>query len=73
MKALQTILDFYNRQEIDLLYNKAVDLISLLDNEQLELFYDQNPRFDNIISSDFKNIVNLREIIDMLVNYLVQE
>lgn len=72
MKALQTILDFYNRQEIDLLYNKAVDLISLLDDEQLETFCDQNPRFDNIISSDFKNIVNLREIIDMLVNYLMQ-
>lgn len=72
MKALQTILDFYNRQEIDLLYDKAVDLISLLDDEQLETFCDQNPRFDNIISSDFKNIVNLREIIDMLVNYLMQ-
>ena len=72
MKALQTILDFYNRQEIDLLYNKAVDLISLLDDEQLETFCDQNPRFDNLISSDFKNIVNLREIIDMLVNYLMQ-
>lgn len=72
MKALQTILDFYNKQEIDLLYDKAVDLISLLDDEQLETFCDQNPRFDNIISSDFKNIVNLREIIDMLVNYLMQ-
>lgn len=72
MKALQTILDFYNKQEIDLLYDKAVDLISLLDDEQLETFCDQNPRFDNIISSDFKNIVNLREIIDMLVNYLMK-
>lgn len=72
MKALQTILDFYNKQEIDLLYDKAVDLISLLDDEQLETFCDQNPRFDNLTSSDFKNIVNLREIIDMLVNYLMQ-
>lgn len=72
MKALQTILDFYNKQEIDLLYDKAVDLISLLDDEQLETFCDQNPRFDNLISGDFKNIVNLREIIDMLVNYLMQ-
>lgn len=72
MKALQTVLDFYNRQEIDLLYDEAVDLISLLDDEQLETFCDQNPKFNSITSGDFKNIVDLREIIDILVNYIMQ-
>lgn len=29
---IQTILDIYNKKEIDLLYSEAIDLISLLDD-----------------------------------------
>ena len=29
---IQTILDIYNKREIDLLYSEAIDLISLLDD-----------------------------------------
>lgn len=71
MSAVQTILNTYEKDMIDLLYNEAIDLISLLNNEQLEMFYDQNPRFGDIISGDFKNVIDLREIINMLVNYIV--
>lgn len=71
MSAAQTILNIYERDMIDLLYNEAVDLISLLDDEQFEMFCDQNPRFGDIISGNFRNIINLKEIIDMLVNYII--
>lgn len=73
MNAVQTILDIYQRDVIDLLYNEAVDLISLLDDEQLEAFCDQNPRFGDITSGDFKNTVDLKEMIDILVNYIMQQ
>lgn len=70
---IQTILDIYNKKEIDLLYSEAIDLISLLDDNQLELFYSQNPEFEDIISGDFKNTIDLKNIISMLVNYITQK
>lgn len=70
---IQTILDIYNKKEIDLLYSEAIDLISLLDDNQLELFYSQNPEFENIVSGDFKNTIDLKNIISMLVNYITQK
>ena len=70
---IQTILDIYNKKEIDLLYSEAIDLISLLDDNQLELFYSQNPEFEDIVSGDFKNIIDLKNIISMLVNYITQK
>lgn len=73
MNAVQTILDIYQRDMIDLLYNEAVDLISLLNDEQLEAFYDQNPRFGDITSGDIKNIVDLKEMIDILVSHIMQQ
>ncbi len=70
---IQTILDIYNKKEIDLLYSEAIDLISLLDDNQLELFYSQNPEFEDIVSGDFKNTIDLKNIISMLVNYITQK
>lgn len=70
---IQTILDIYNNKEIDLLYSEAIDLISLLDDNQLELFYSQNPEFEDIVSGDFKNTIDLKNIISMLVNYITQK
>ena len=70
---IQTILDIYNKREIDLLYSEAIDLISLLDDNQLELFYSQNPEFEDIVSGDFKNTIDLKNIISMLVNYITQK
>ena len=70
---IQTILDIYNKKEIDLLYSEAIDLISLLDDNQLELFYNQNPEFEDIVSGDFKNTIDLKNIISMLVNYITQK
>lgn len=70
---IQTILDIYNKKEIDLLYSEAIDLISLLDDNQLELFYSQNPEFEDIVSGDFKNTIDLKNIISMLVNYMEQK
>lgn len=67
--AVQTILDLYERKEIDLLYSEAVDLLALLDDQEFEQFCDQNPRFIQITSGDFRNINDLREIIHMLSNY----
>ena len=70
---IQTILDIYNKKEIDLLYSEAIDLISLLDDNQLELFYSQNPEFEDIVSGDFKNTIDRKNIISMLVNYITQK
>ena len=70
--AVQTILDSYEKQKVDLLYSEAVDLLSLLDDQQLEKFYEQNPKFIDLTAGDFRNTKDLGEIIEMLVNYIIQ-
>lgn len=73
MSAVQTILDIYERDMTDLLYNEAIDLLSLLNDEQFEVFWNQNPEFGNIISEDnYRNTTKLKKIIDMLVNHIMQ-
>lgn len=70
MNAVQIILNIYEKDMIDLLHNEAIDLISLLDDEQLDKFYSKNPKFISLSTGDYKNLSDLREMIDMLVSYL---
>lgn len=70
MNAVQTILNVYEKDMIDLLHNEAIDLISLLDDEQLDVFYSLNPRFITLSTGDCKNLDSLREMVDILTNYL---
>lgn len=72
MEAVQTILKIYEKDMIDLLYNEAVDLISLLDNEQLEIFFMQNPKFVELSTGDCMNLRDLKEMIDILVEHIVK-
>lgn len=72
MEAVQTILKIYEKDMIDLLYNEAVDLISLLDNEQLEIFFMQNPKFVELSTGDCMNLRDLKEMIDILVEHMVK-
>lgn len=70
MKAVQTILKIYEKHMTDLLHNEAIDLISLLDDEQLDIFFSENPKFATLSTGPCLNLKNLREMIDILVNYL---
>ena len=70
MDAAQTILNIYEKDMIDLLHNEAIDLISLLDDEQLDVFFSANPEFITLSTGDYRNLKDLKEMIDMLVNFL---
>lgn len=70
MDAAQTILNIYEKDMIDLLHNEAIDLISLLDDEQLDVFFSANPKFVTLSTGDYRNLKDLREMIDMLVSFL---
>lgn len=71
MKAVQTILKVYEGHITDLLYDEAVDLASLLNDEQLDDFFSKNPKFITLSTGDFRNIKDLNEMINMLVDYMI--